>query len=221
MPYTTVVAGTAITASWSNANNRDQTIVPFTNSTTRDAAITAPVEGMLCYLSDSKTFWGYTGAAWTLTGKPIRLSRRTSDSAGVTSSTALVDDPVLLVPVVANRVYRMRSRIVYTAAGGAAAGQLKVGWSGPASATMDWSVLGLVVNGASGVSGSFTCDQGAIGDARSIGAGGASLCTMWMDGIATIAGTAGNLQFRYAQVVSSGTATIIKAHSIVELEMIV
>lgn len=220
MPYTTVVAGTAITASWSNANNRDQVITPFSNATTRDAAITAPVEGMLCYLADSKTFWGYT-TAWTLTGRPLRIARRTSDSAGVTSSTVLVDDPVLLVPVLANRVYRMRSRIVYTAAGGAAAGQLKVGWSGPASATLDWSVLGLVVNGASGVSGSFTCDQGTIADARSIGAGGASLCTMWMDGIATIAGNAGNLQFRYAQVVSSGTATIIKAHSIVELEMIV
>lgn len=64
MPYTTTVAGTAITASWANTNIRDQVITPFATSTARDSAITVPVEGMMSYHVDTHKFVGYNGTSW-------------------------------------------------------------------------------------------------------------------------------------------------------------
>ena len=64
MPYTTSVAGTTITASWANANVRDQVVTPFSSTTARDSAITAPVAGMVCVTTDTNTVWTYSGSAW-------------------------------------------------------------------------------------------------------------------------------------------------------------
>lgn len=41
-----------------------QSTAIFTSATTRDAAITAPVEGQTCYTQDTNTHWIYDGAAW-------------------------------------------------------------------------------------------------------------------------------------------------------------
>jgi hypothetical protein len=53
MPYTTVVAGTAITASWSNANVRDQVVTPFASAAARASAVASPPDGMITVLTDS------------------------------------------------------------------------------------------------------------------------------------------------------------------------
>lgn len=64
MPYTTLVAGNVITASWANASVRDQVVTPFASASARDSAITVPVEGMLSFLADSDSFVWYDGSAW-------------------------------------------------------------------------------------------------------------------------------------------------------------
>ena len=64
MPYTTVVAGTTITASWGNANVRDQVVTPFASAAARTSAISSPVKGMVSYLADVDRLEMYTGAAW-------------------------------------------------------------------------------------------------------------------------------------------------------------
>jgi hypothetical protein len=66
--YTTVVAGTTITAAWGNANVRDQVVTPFASSAARASAITAPVEGMVSHLNDANTLGVYSGAAWSSIG---------------------------------------------------------------------------------------------------------------------------------------------------------
>lgn len=64
MAYTTLVAGTTITASWANASVRDQGVSVFATAAARTSAVTVPVEGMLSYRSDSDVFEGYNGSAW-------------------------------------------------------------------------------------------------------------------------------------------------------------
>jgi len=67
MPYTTIVAGTYATAAWANANVRDQVITTFATTTARDAAITAPVEGMVAYIGSndsSEGLYTYNGSTW-------------------------------------------------------------------------------------------------------------------------------------------------------------
>lgn len=51
MPYTTIIAGNPIQASWANANVRDQVVTPFGTPGARDAAITSPVNGMVAALT--------------------------------------------------------------------------------------------------------------------------------------------------------------------------
>jgi hypothetical protein len=95
MPYTTVVAGTYATASWANANVRDQTIAQFASTSARDAAITSPVEGMVCITQDSGLMWIYTGSAWIQYGSyggwtawtPVLSAVTTAPTSSPTLST--------------------------------------------------------------------------------------------------------------------------------------
>jgi hypothetical protein len=88
VPYTTVVAGTTITASWSNANNRDQAVTPFASAAARASAITSPVDGMLCRLTDTDVLQTYNGTAW-VTITDVSAIIATSETGTGTSFTDL------------------------------------------------------------------------------------------------------------------------------------
>jgi hypothetical protein len=105
MPYTTVVAGTAITASWGNANVRDQVVTPFASAAARTAAIGTPVEGMVAWLSDVDRLEAYDNTSWVPVG-PHRVggSVRTSDVTMTTTET-LADSAT--VTIVAGRRYEV------------------------------------------------------------------------------------------------------------------
>lgn len=68
MPYTTLVAGTTILASWANASVRDQVVTPFASTAARDSAITVPVDGMLEAITGIDALTYYDGAAWDQIG---------------------------------------------------------------------------------------------------------------------------------------------------------
>lgn len=95
MPYTTIVAGTYAQAAWANANVRDQTIAQFASTSARDAAITAPVSGMVCITQDSGLMWVYTGSAWIQYGSyggwtaftPVMGATTTAPTLGTGSSS--------------------------------------------------------------------------------------------------------------------------------------
>lgn len=57
-------AGSVLTASDVNNYLMEQTTPVFSSTTTRDAAITAPEEGMTAYTSDEDILWYYNGTAW-------------------------------------------------------------------------------------------------------------------------------------------------------------
>src|SRR5690349_19604170 len=80
MPYTTLVAGTTITASWANANVRDQVVTPFANSAARTSAISSPVAGMISYLTGTKQIEPYDGSAWVpANGTMLSYGNRQTD----------------------------------------------------------------------------------------------------------------------------------------------
>jgi len=66
MAYKTFVAGTEGLASDMNTYLMNQVVMVFTNATARDAALTAPTEGMVVYLSASDHFMVYNGSAWVI-----------------------------------------------------------------------------------------------------------------------------------------------------------
>jgi hypothetical protein len=64
MAYQTFVSGTPALASDINTYLMNQSVIVFTNSAARDAALTSPNEGMVVYLTASDHFQVYNGSAW-------------------------------------------------------------------------------------------------------------------------------------------------------------
>lgn len=59
-----------------------QGVMVFASATARDAAITAPTEGMYCYLKDTNVTYYYDGATWVVSGA-------TGDITAVTAGTGI------------------------------------------------------------------------------------------------------------------------------------
>ncbi|MFD9191694.1 hypothetical protein ACFWCA_26100 [Streptomyces phaeochromogenes] len=66
-----------------------RTVLRFADGAARDAKVTAPVAGMLCWLSTPKQYWYYTGSVWTqLAPAPVHKANPT---VGTTTATAFVE----------------------------------------------------------------------------------------------------------------------------------
>jgi hypothetical protein len=65
MPQKTWVVGEEVLAADFNTYVQEQVVATFPNAAARDAALPAPTAGMVCYLTDSRMFLVYTGAAWS------------------------------------------------------------------------------------------------------------------------------------------------------------
>lgn len=114
MAYTTVVAGTTITATWGNADVRDQVIVPFTSTTSRDATITSPVVGMVEYLRTNDVAEGLTTRnsanqwrlPWNMPWGVQAVQTFSTSTASGTSGAYADTGATLTFTAVANRRYR-------------------------------------------------------------------------------------------------------------------
>jgi hypothetical protein len=62
--YKVFTNGSVLNASEINDNLMNQSVMVFSNSTARSAAITAPLEGMLTWLEDVNRYEFYNGTAW-------------------------------------------------------------------------------------------------------------------------------------------------------------
>ncbi|MFE3578705.1 hypothetical protein [Streptomyces vinaceus] len=137
---------------------------------------------------------------------PFAVVKATDES--VSSSTTLQDDNHLILPLAANAVYTIEGGLYYD--GVYNAGNLKLSWSLPASATIIWSANGPATGGAAAfASNAVTSGNITIG---TYGTGG-SKTTASISATVKTAGTAGNMTLRWAQDTSNATATTIYANS--------
>lgn len=175
--------------------------------------------GQVMYYTDTGAYWyfladGTTKAllvdspGGTTIGKTIEAVK-TGATQSVTSSTTLVNATQLVLPLIANATYALSGFIVYD--GAFAAGDIKVDWSLPASATMLWSANGMSTSAAGGL----TANTVAAGTTISLGTYGAGppYTALSLEGTITTLGTAGNAQFRFAQNSSNVFATSVYAKS--------
>ncbi|MFI8360704.1 hypothetical protein ACIGD1_11150 [Streptomyces sp. NPDC085612] len=126
----------------------------------------------------------------------------------VTSSTTLQDDNHLILPLAANAVYTVQGCLFYD--GQYNAGNIKLTWSLPASATIFWSANGPATGGAAAF-GSQAVTSGNI-TIGTYGTGGSKTTALVMATVTTFA-TAGNMTLRWAQDASHATPTTIYAGS--------
>ena len=88
MAYKVFTNGSVLNASEINDNLMNQSVMVFSNSTARAAALTSPVEGMLTWLQDTNKYEYYSGAgAWTAFGGSGILQVRQVSKSDVFSSS--------------------------------------------------------------------------------------------------------------------------------------
>ncbi len=84
MAYKVFSNGSVLNASEINDNLMNQSVMVFSNSTTRAAALTAPVEGMLTWLEDVNRYESYNGTAWVQLINPNAWTSYTPTTSNLT-----------------------------------------------------------------------------------------------------------------------------------------
>lgn len=136
-----------------------------------------------------------------------------------TSDAALGNDSNLSLFTFANGKYILEGEIVYSSA---TAADIRMAFSGPAGATLLWTIDGLDV-GAAGTAGSIQRSATAIADAGVQVAGGAGAgtnVTAKIEGLLTMGSTAGSIVFRWAQGTSDASNTVVRAGSWINVRRI-
>jgi hypothetical protein len=88
--YKVFTNGSVLNASEINDNLMNQSVMVFSNSTARSAALTAPVEGMLTWLEDVNRYENYNGSAWVplSSGKILQVVQGVkTDTTTITAAT--------------------------------------------------------------------------------------------------------------------------------------
>lgn len=137
--------------------------------------------------------------------------RKTADES-VSSTSALQNDDELLVAIGANETWIVEFHIAYNAGTG---GDIKWSLNVPSGATGRIQTHGLGAGAAtidaSNVLFSSTDLTDTIG--ANFGGGGSNDTIMEIKALIINGATPGNVQFRFAQLTSSGTATIVRSNS--------
>jgi hypothetical protein len=99
--YKVFTNGSVLNASEINENLMNQSVMVFSNSTARAAALTAPVEGMLTWLQDTNKYENYNGSAWVALGGSgiLQVVSTTKTDVFSTSSSSYVDVTGLSVTI--------------------------------------------------------------------------------------------------------------------------
>jgi len=139
--------------------------------------------------------------------RPLKIVKSADES--ITASTAYQDDDELVLAVEANRTYFGRLQIVFASP---AAADFKVSATAPSGATLnDWMYIYQGVVDTAGPTTGVTAIPGN---------GAGSKDGFSWAGVLVVSSTAGNVQWRWAQVVSDAGATTVYAKSFFELRMI-
>lgn len=144
---------------------------------------------------------------------PQNVSKQADQS--VTSSTTLVNDTELMLPIVVSQQYNFQCYLNYEG-GTQGSSDIKVQWGGiPAGATLRFQLMGIGTAGGMGFGNTQTASN-----VVALGSQGAGvLCGVFMYGNLLMGTTPGGpLQLKWAQNTSSGTATIVHAQSTLTLQ---
>jgi hypothetical protein len=89
--YKVFTNGSVLNASEINDNLMNQSVMVFSNSTARSAALTAPVEGMLTWLEDVNRYENYNGSDWVELGQTPGLVHINTTSFSAVAAQSVND----------------------------------------------------------------------------------------------------------------------------------
>jgi hypothetical protein len=133
-----------------------------------------------------------------------------------TSNATVIDDAELLLPVAANAVYEVTVHLFYD---GDSAADFRIGWAGPAGATLNWGVTGGINTSTTGGSQAVDLNARIITGTGFIGAYGIGVpLRAHVHGILQTSTASGTLNFRWSQGTSSATVLTRSAGSALVLK---
>ncbi|MQY07749.1 hypothetical protein [Actinomadura macrotermitis] len=193
------------------------TTIAVTNAADRNLKVpsTVATTGQQVWRSDSRMLEAWDGARWLEQG--ALLARKSADQT-VTNSTTVVDDSDLVLTLPPGGLYELSGMLIYSAHMDA---DLKIMWSGPANATLDWSCRALH-SASDGVDGLQFVDRQTITSMPGLGGGAANntvVLTGTLHGLLS-SGDGGTLRLRWAQRVANATGSILRASSYVLLRRV-
>lgn len=185
----------------------------YTNEADRTARNAAPNEGEASHLAAEDRAEVYNTAAWiSLHSRSLYANlRKNADSAAVNNSTALVNDTDFVVALPTTGTFQWRQVSFYDCV---AAADFKCTYTFPAATTLRWGVMALGNVGTANPGDVFVPTVTASGSTQFIGGVGAGTI-VWavFEGEVTMGGTAGNMQFQYAQQVADPSNLIHRSRS--------
>lgn len=113
--YKSFTAGSILTATEVNTYLMEQSTMVFATTTARDAAITSPAKGMMCYISSNDASEGlYTyngtswreGPGWNAPWGVVQYNQKTSGTQSITTETTLTS-LTASTTLIDNRLYRL------------------------------------------------------------------------------------------------------------------
>lgn len=191
----------------------DQMVIVCTSETRPDP----PVLGMRIWESDTKLDRVYASTGWQVLKGPVQVVRKTANET-VNNSSTLHDDAELFVPVAANGTYIVTLRLI--AQWSTSSSDLRVSWSGPFGATLNWSTQ------APHIAETQYDDATRSVNSMSALSDGADIGVMQLPassnilGLLQTSGFSGTLRFRWAQTTPVAANTTVSAASFLRLERV-
>lgn len=142
--------------------------------------------------------------AFTNNAGQLLTAIKTADESLISNAT-VQDDDHLVIPVAASTTYKFTAQIYFTTPG---SGDYRFTFTGPAGSTVFYTYCEMqTLNSDANIAG---------GTDAIINTGSASVHCIVISGQITVAGTAGDLKFRWAQSVSNVNPTVTKKGSILQ-----
>lgn len=179
----------------------------------RAARNAAPSENEVSALTDVDRAEIFNSAEWvSLYHRSLWANlRRIADSAAVNNSTVLVNDTNLVTALPTAGIFQWHQVSFYDCT---AVADFKMAYTWPAGAAAIWGVTGLSPAAAANPGdGTFATVAASGGTAAVGGTGAGTILKVIIDGEITMGGTAGNLQFQYAQQNAEATNLFHRARS--------
>lgn len=143
---------------------------------------------------------------------PLQVVKAAAET--VNNSGTYQNDNELVLPVSASATYLLDMFLIYQSANAA---DITMQWSVPAGATMHWGMLGIDTATASTI-GSWSAIHRTETEVAAAGSTGTTTPMIATPkGILVVAGTAGNLQLQWAQLVATASNTQVLAGSWMKL----
>jgi hypothetical protein len=126
------------------------------------------------------------------------------------ASSTTFQDSAIVIPLVAGGMYTAQLRVAY---GSNSTGRFKSMWSGPSGTRLDRHVLG-AHDATNPEDARVVMRRRGMGTAQGMG-GGITFASYWEDLDIEVGATGGTAMFRWGQLTSNATPTILRAESYV------